>query len=59
MGFVAQLWLRIEHQREEFPAPVVFIDADVPVLLGRERFFEYYRVKFDQGKDTFELIDTR
>jgi hypothetical protein len=59
VGFVGQLWLRIERQREAFLAPVVFIDADVPVLLGRERFFDYYRVKFYQDKNIFELIDTR
>jgi hypothetical protein len=40
-GFVGHLSLRIEHQREPFVAPIVFIDADVPVLLGRERFFDH------------------
>jgi hypothetical protein len=58
-GFVADLWLRIDHQREYFRAPVVFVDANVPVLLGRERFFDYYRVKFDQARGIFELIDLR
>ena len=58
-GFVADLWLRIEHQREYFRAPVVFVDADVPVLLGRECFFDYYRVKFDQARGIFELTDLR
>ena len=55
-GFVGHLSLRIEHQREPFMAPIVFIDADVPVLLGRERFFDHYRIKFDQDHNTFELI---
>jgi hypothetical protein len=59
VGFVGDLWLRIEHQREYFRAPVVFVDADVPVLLGRERFFDYHRVKFDQSRSTFDLIDLR
>ena len=58
-GFVAELWLRIEHQRESFRAPIIFIDADVPVLLGRERFFDFYGIKFDQRHDIFELIDRR
>jgi hypothetical protein len=38
---------------------VVFVDANVPVLLGRERFFDYYRVKFDQARGIFELTDLR
>jgi hypothetical protein len=56
-GFVADLWLRIERQREPFLAPVVFID--VPVLLGRDRFFDYHRIKFDQARGIFELTDLR
>lgn len=59
LGFVADIWLRVEHQREYFRAPVVFVDADVPVLLGRERFFDYYRIKFDQTRGIFELTDLR
>src|SRR5947209_11667027 len=37
-GFVGQLTFRIQHQTETFDAPVVFIDTEVPVLLGREGF---------------------
>ena len=55
-GFVGHLSLHIEHQREAFDAPVVFIDADIPVLLGREGFFNHYRINFDQKHNTFELI---
>ena len=32
------------------------MDADLPVLLGRERFFDHHRIKFDQDDNTFELI---
>ncbi len=54
-GFVSDLTLRIEHQMEDFDAPVIFIDTDIPVLLGREGFFDLYRIKFEQDHDTFEI----
>src|SRR5437660_12880287 len=53
-GFVAELGIRIQHQ-EPFTAPVVFIDTEVPILLGREGFFDRYRIKFEQDHDTFEI----
>jgi len=55
-GFVAHLDFCIEHQAESFTAPVVFIDTDIPVLLGREGFFDFYRIKFEQDHDTFEIL---
>jgi hypothetical protein len=54
-GFVAHLTFQIEHQTDAFEAPVIFIDTDVPVLLGREGFFDRYRIKFEQDHDTFEI----
>ena len=54
-GFVSNLTFRIERQAEEFEAPVIFIDTDVPVLLGREGFFDLYCIKFEQDHDTFEI----
>jgi hypothetical protein len=54
-GFIAQLTLHVTHQDDAFDAPVLFIDAAVPVLLGREGFFDRYRVKFEQDHDTFEI----
>jgi hypothetical protein len=57
-GFVSDLTFRIAHQPNAFEAPVIFIDADVPVLLGREGFFDRYRIKFEQDHDTFEISPT-
>jgi hypothetical protein len=54
-GFVGELDFHIKNQAETFKAPVVFIDTDVPVLLGREGFFDRYRIKFEQDHDTFEI----
>jgi hypothetical protein len=56
---VGELWLRIQDQPEPFMAPVVFIDADVPVLLGREGFFDCYRIKFQQDQDVFEITRSK
>ena len=44
-GFISHLTLLINQQEDQFDAPVLFIDADVPVLLGREGFFDLYRIK--------------
>lgn len=55
-GFISHLTFRIKDQAEQFDAPVVFIDSDVPVLLGRERFFDQYRIKFEQDHDTYEIV---
>ena len=54
-GFVGQLTFQIQHQAEAFEAPVIFIDTNVPVLLGREGFFDKYRIRFEQDHDTFEI----
>lgn len=54
-GFIGELTFRIKHQTDTFTAPVVFIDTDLPVLLGREGFFDRYRIKFEQDHDTFEI----
>ena len=54
-GFVSHLTFQIAHQDDAFDAPVVFIDTDVPVLMGREGFFDRYRIKFEQDHDTFEI----
>jgi hypothetical protein len=58
-GFVSNLSLHINHQEDPFDAPVLFIDTDVPVLLGREGFFDFYRIKFEQDHDIFEIVPTR
>jgi hypothetical protein len=58
-GFVGELTFRVKSQGESFTAPVIFIDTDIPVLLGREGFFDRYRIKFEQDHDTFEIVPAR
>ena|ERR1700730_4293009 len=43
-GFISHLTFRIAEQADAFP-----------VLLGREGFFDNYRIKFEQDHDTFEI----
>ncbi|MDO8552704.1 MAG: hypothetical protein Q7S01_04215 [bacterium] len=54
-GFVGELTIRIRGQAETFVAPVVFVDTEMPIVLGREGFFDKYRIKFEQDHDTFEI----
>ncbi|KRQ15359.1 aspartyl protease family protein [Bradyrhizobium manausense] len=54
-GFVAELSFRLRNQASSFTAPVIFIDTDVPVLLGREGFFDHHRIRFEQDHDTFAI----
>jgi hypothetical protein len=54
-GFLSELTFHIRNQPESFTAPVVFIDTDVPILLGRDGFFDQYRIKFEQDHDVFEI----
>ena len=54
-GFIEYLTFRIKDQEARFDAPVVFIETDIPVLLGREGFFDQYRIRFEQDHDTFEI----
>ncbi len=55
-GFVAPIQIRVSRQIGTITAPVVFIDTDVPVLLGQEGFFDRYRIRFERDHDTFEIV---
>jgi hypothetical protein len=55
-GFIAQVMIRVQHHVEPITVPAVFIDTDVPVLLGQEAFFDRYRIKFEKDHDTFEIV---
>lgn len=58
-GFISTLQIRVQHQSQPISAPVIFIDTDVPVLLGQEAFFDRYRTKFEKDHDTFEITPAR
>ena len=54
-GFIGELTFQIRSQASKFTAPVVFLDTDVPILLGCDGFFDKYRIKFEQDHDIFEI----
>ncbi len=55
-GFVAAVDIRVRNQSTTVKAPVVFIDTDIPVLLGQEAFFDALRIRFERDHDTFEIL---
>lgn len=55
-GFVAPVVIKVQHHVEPITVPAVFIDTDVPVLLGQEGFFDRYRIKFEKDHDRFEIV---
>ncbi len=58
-GFVGQLTIHLQHQSVPFQAPVIFINTDVPILLGRGGFFDRYRIKFEQDHHIFEITPSK
>ena len=56
-GFIAPITIHIKHQPQPFEAEAVFIDTDVPILLGRDTFFDNYRIKFEQDHHAFEISE--
>jgi hypothetical protein len=55
-GFVAQVVIGVKYHIQPITVPAVFIDRDIPVLLGQEGFFDRYRVRFEKDHDTFEIL---
>lgn len=57
---VSSVRFRLTKLQEEIEVPVWFVDSDnVDILLGREVFFETYRIKFEIDHDTFEITKPR
>ena len=56
-GFIAPITIHVKHQPEPFDADAVFIDTDVPVLLGWDTFFDNCRIKFQQDHHAFEISE--
>ena len=54
-AFVGDLEIQIQDQQRSFAAPVVFVHSEMPIVLGRETFFDRYRIKFEQDHDTFDI----
>lgn len=53
--------LYIREARCRITIPFCFADGDAPLLLGRDGFFDAFRVLFDKGDlaTTFELVESQ
>jgi hypothetical protein len=58
-GFIADIDFLVRKQTVKFTAPVVFIERNIPILLGQEGFFDTYRIRFEKDHDIFEVVPVR
>ncbi len=50
----------IKHMNISLTVPAWYVDSqNVDILLGRETFFESFKIKFEKDHNTFELIQVR
>ena len=54
-SYVGSLDIRVKKMSETLTLPVVFTEANIPILLGQEGFFDFYRIKFEKDHDLFEI----
>jgi len=48
---------KIKEMDIHMEVPAWYVDSEnVNILLGREQFFETFRIKFEQDHDTFEVV---
>ncbi|MEK7546977.1 MAG: retroviral-like aspartic protease family protein [Patescibacteria group bacterium] len=56
-GYLGTLSFKIKNTDIEMDVPATYIrSSNVQVLLGREVFFDNFKIIFEQSNDTFELI---
>ncbi len=58
-GRIVDLELIVPDVRAVINVPICFAEGDVSQLLGREGFFDYFRVEFDKARllTKFELVE--
>ena len=57
-GFLGELTVRLDRQMAAFNVSVVFINTEVPILLGRQGFFDGHVITFEQDEEMFEVSPT-
>lgn len=55
-SYLATVELTIKAIGETLEVPVSFTEADIPILIGEETFFDTYRIRFEKDRDTFEIV---
>ena len=55
--YLGSVGLKIKDIEPSVELPVLFIDSpNVDILLGQEKFFDLFKIKFEKDHDTFEII---
>lgn len=55
-AYIAECFMYIKDHGGKFKTEVkVMDDLPVPVLLGQEGFFEFFKIKFEKARGTFEI----
>ena len=59
-GNIGDFSFTIRNTPWKMTVPATYIKSkNVVVLLGREEFFDKFKIKFEQGHDTFELVEVK
>lgn len=54
-SYIGHFDIAVKKMNETLTLPVMFTNANIPILLGQEGFFDYYRIKFEKDHDIFEI----
>jgi hypothetical protein len=55
VSYLGSMDVAVKKIGEALTLPVLFTEANIPILLGQEGFFDAYRIKFEKDHDTFEI----
>jgi len=54
-SYLGSLDIAIKKIGEAIHLPVLFTEANIPILLGQEGFFDHSRIRFEKDHDVFEI----
>jgi len=58
--YLSNVGLKIKDIGPSVELPVLFIDSpNVDILLGQEKFFDTFKIKFEKDHDTFEITPVK
>ena len=55
-SYLGSLDVAVKSFGEAITLPVLFTEADIPILLGQEGFFDQYRIRFEKDHDVYEIV---
>ena len=54
-SYLGSMDVAVKGIGETITIPVLFTEAEIPILLGQEGFFDHYRIRFEKDHDVFEI----